>query len=362
MSDLQLVQLPVGSEMNAAAQIVAPPMTLVAKFGKEKIVLTELPHSTKISAVKELLHIHTRILPMRQKLIGLVMSTSTSTQIGTSSAVRKVHDDVCLSELKVKKSCSDVIECILVGTPEERIFVDPTDRDDLPDVIDDFELDFTAESELWERHVANQDKLQASIATTTIHVMNQPRNGYPLLVLDLDHTLLEFSSSTLMQSSVENAQQHIEHMKRPYMDEFLSRAYRHYDMVVWSQTSWRWLETKLIELGMLSHPGYRFCFVLDKSSMFPITSTKKSPPYESFTHHVKPLQLIWTKFPCYRRQNSVHVDDLTRNFALNLENGLRVTPYRRKKVKARTRDVELEALSIYLERLAVEARCVHALL
>ena len=28
-------------------------------------------------------------------------------------------------------------------------------------------------------------------------------------------------------------------MKRPYMDDFLTKAYQHYDLVVWSQTSWR---------------------------------------------------------------------------------------------------------------------------
>ena len=324
-------------------------MTFIAKFGKEKITLSVLPPSTTLASIKSMLQFHTRVLPIRQKLIGLAMHSTT----GASSA-RKFNDDVTISELKVKKS-SNAIECILVGTPEEHIFVDPGDRDDLPEVIDDFDFDFTAGSELWERHVANQDKLQASIRATTIHVMNQPRPGYPLLVLDLDHTLLDFSSNTLLQSSGETAQQHAEIMKRPYMDQFLTRAYRHYDLVVWSQTSWRWLETKLIELAMLSHPGYRFCFVLDKTSMFPITSMKKRTK-ETYSHHVKPLQLIWTKFPYWGVQNTVHVDDLTRNFALNMENGLRVNPFHRKKVKARTRDVELEALSIYLERLAVEAR------
>ena len=29
------------------------------------------------------------------------------------------------------------------------------------------------------------------------------------------------------------------------------RVYPHYDIVIWSQTHWRWLETKLVELGMI---------------------------------------------------------------------------------------------------------------
>ena len=36
-----------------------------------------------------------------------------------------------------------------MGTPEEKIFIDPSDRksQDLPDVIDDFDLDFNAGSD-----------------------------------------------------------------------------------------------------------------------------------------------------------------------------------------------------------------------
>ena len=29
------------------------------------------------------------------------------------------------------------------------------------------------------------------------------------------------------------------------------RAYEHYDIVIWSQTHWRWVESKLVELGIL---------------------------------------------------------------------------------------------------------------
>ena len=68
-------------------------------------------------------------------------------------------------------------------------------------------------------------------------------------------------------------------------------------------------------------------------------------------HHVKPLQLIWTKFPQWGSHNTVHLDDLSRNFALNLTCGLRVTPFHRKKSSAR-RDLELLGLAKYLTQLA----------
>lgn len=46
-------------------------------------------------------------------------------------------------------------------------------------------------------------------------------------------------------------------MKRPHMDAFLTAVYEYYDLAIWSQTSWRWLELKLTELGFLSNPNYR---------------------------------------------------------------------------------------------------------
>lgn len=179
--------------------------------------------------------------------------------------------------------------------------------------------------------------------------MNEPRENKPLLVLDLDHTLLDFSSKTLQRDTgttgaVANA------MKRPHMDSFLTIAYQHYDLVVWSQTSWRWLETKLTELQMLTHGGYKFCFVLDKTSMFSIVSTKRDGT--SHQHQVKPLQLIWSKYPRWGPHNTVHLDDLSRNFALNLSSGLKVTPYYRKKRNMQQRDVELLGLGKYLTGLA----------
>lgn len=187
---------------------------------------------------------------------------------------------------------------------------------------------------------------------TQVNIMNPPRVGKPLLVLDLDHTLLDFSSKALQRDSStrELGQGLAARMKRPYMDEFLTKCYQHYDMVVWSQTSWRWLETKLVELGMLTHPGYKFCFVLDKTSMFAIQSTKRGGA--TVKHHVKPLQIIWSKFPdVWSSSNTAHVDDLQRNFALNQGSGIKCKAYYRKKSTAQ-RDVELLGLSNYLEMVA----------
>ncbi len=98
----------------------------------------------------------------------------------------------------------------------------------------------------------------------------------------------------------------------------------------------------------LTHPGYKICFVLDKTSMFQIISTNRSG--KNVTHHVKPLQIIWSKFPQWNSHNTVHLDDLARNFALNLDSGLKCTAYYRK--KKGSKDAELLGLGRFLELLA----------
>jgi ubiquitin-like domain-containing CTD phosphatase 1 len=120
---------------------------LVAKFGKQKIVLEDLTLQDTVATVKDRLTEKTGVLQKRQKLIGLVAS---------KGGAKAVNDDTILGDLKVKAgkkspSTSDdnviVHEFILMGSVESEIFVDPSDRDDLPDVIDDFELDFNVSEE-----------------------------------------------------------------------------------------------------------------------------------------------------------------------------------------------------------------------
>ena len=103
-------------------------VTLIAKWGKERIELPSLNPETTIGQVKNLLMERTKVLPKRQKLIGL-----------STVSKKKISDGVFLSELKVKGgSVNKSIQhsFILMGTAEKDIFVDPADRHDLPEVVD----------------------------------------------------------------------------------------------------------------------------------------------------------------------------------------------------------------------------------
>jgi ubiquitin-like domain-containing CTD phosphatase 1 len=107
----------------------------------------------------------------------------------------------------------------------------------------------------WIQHKAKEDNLQKFTESTEVHIINPPRTTAnsahkPLLVLDLDHTLLDFSSRTLTENGAtardigSSDDTVANRLKRPYMDEFLTWTYKYYDLVVWSQTSWRWLEVR----------------------------------------------------------------------------------------------------------------------
>eukprot|EP00741_Cyanophora_paradoxa_P019978 tig00021179_g19282.t1 len=272
--------------------------------------------SYTIEDVKGILYERTNVLPMRQKLLGLNLNG------------RPAPDDKQLAELNIKTKQ----KIMMVGTPEAEIPIAP---DDMPEVIVDFDIE-TKDLDLDVRlRPENRKKLQHRIETTEIRIINPPRDGKKLLVLDLDYTLFDCkgNADTIAQ------------LKRPGLDDFLAACYTEYDIVIWSQTSWKWLEMKITELGMLTSEAFHICFVLDRTSMFSVESKHR-------THEVKPLELIWAKFTDrWNAKNTVHVDDLSRNFAMNPKNGLKIAAFKNARVMGQT-DRELLYLGQYLLMVA----------
>jgi len=117
-------------------------------------------------------------------------------------------------------------------------------------------------------------------------------------------------------------------LRRPLTLEFLALAYRRYDLCIWSQSSARSLELKLGALGLLSHPRFALTVVMDRSTMF---SVQGSVAGRTRRHQVKALELLWRALPQARwgPHNTVHVDDLARNFAMNPAAGLQIEPFKR---------------------------------
>jgi len=182
--------------------------------------------------------------------------------------------------------------------------------------------------------------LQKAIAETTINVMNPFDPKKKLLVLDLDNTLFDFSGRRKTMSLADTM--------RPGLVEFLGKVFQFYNIVIWSATDWKWLEIKLIEFGLIPHPHFCFCFVLDKSCMFTVKSKRKGVMVE---HTVKALGIIWSKYPQFHSKNTIHVDDLSRNFAMNAQNGIKIKGFKYSPETVQT-DRELYYLSAYLSAVA----------
>ena len=131
--------------------------------------------STNLSELKLLIQGLTNVSPESQKLIGLSKKAGTKLN---PNATLEWHQPV----LK-----NGAINITLIGTPDAEIAELKEKVHELPSVFNDFSHEFSPATKEWQQ-------LQEFSQKTSIHFINEPRPGKKLLVLDLDHTLLDFSS------------------------------------------------------------------------------------------------------------------------------------------------------------------------
>ncbi|KAG9065344.1 hypothetical protein KI688_002669 [Linnemannia hyalina] len=250
-------------------------ISLTAQWNGKKLPF-EVDLDYTIGELKNKLMELTNVEPKRQKLM-LVRG--------------KLPDDsVVLSSLSLKNNQT----FLMMGTPEAKVIRAP---EVMPEVLNDLEEDYTPDDEAFASMAQNQKSLRSTIAKCDINIMHPMRPGKKLLVLDLDYTLIDCKA--LNNPLVD--------VMRPGLHEFLSVCYEEYDIVIWSQTSWRALEAKVTTIGLLTHADYKISFVMDISTMFSVLSQRDGKP---FKHQVKALDIIYSKFPQYSAKNTVHVDDL----------------------------------------------------
>lgn len=95
-----------------------------------------------------------------------------------------------------------------------------------------------------------------------------------------------------------------------------------YDIVIWSATSMKWIEEKMKLLAVSTNSDYKITFYLDSLAMISV----HTPKYGLV--QVKPLGVIWGKYPQYSSKNTIMFDDIRRNFLMNPNNGLKIRPFR----------------------------------
>ncbi|CAH1155357.1 unnamed protein product [Phaedon cochleariae] len=274
-----------------------------------------------VSDLKREIQKQTGVRPDRQKLLNL-------------KCKGKVPEDDCkLGQLKLK--CP--FKLMLMGSLEEDIEEANKAPSDLPEVVNDLDI----EDE--EVAIENQDvylaKVEKRINEYKINILNEFRPDKKLLVLDIDYTLFDHRSAA--ETGAE--------LMRPYLHEFLTRAYEDYDIVIWSATGMKWIEEKMKLLGVVSNPNYKIACYLDYLAMISV----HIPKYGVI--EVKPLGVLWGKFPQFSSKNTIMFDDIRKNFIMNPRNGLKIRAFREAHLN-RHKDKELLLLSQYLKDLADHCR------
>lgn len=338
-----------------------PEMSTAPKVGfsvkYQGILLSaRLAEDETVADLKAILFSMTDVPPESQKLLGMVKGKQPTdeTQLGSipyapaalkaRSASTRAGSITTDTAVAADQACKITVQFTLLGTPEAGRFKDQAipsllagDQGDAVKDLDYLELP-TAEEPKLKPHEdpKNRAKLEKTISRfSDFPIINPPRPGKRLLVLDLDYCIADTKRLLDPNSPASLA-------ARPGLHEMLKAVYPYYDICVWSQTSWRWLEIKLVELNMLGNPDYNISFVIDRTPMFRIHS-------KVGTHEVKALEFIWRRWPdVYGPHNTIHIDDLSRNFAMNPRNGLKIKAYR----QAPNFDTEFEALRRYLLQLA----------
>lgn len=295
---------------------VGSTLFLIVKWSGNEYKI-ELDESFTVLNLKNEIKKVTGVLPERQKLMGLKFK-------GKSPS-----DDILLADMKLKPNT----KIMMMGTREEELDKVKEPPPDLPEVINDFDIeDEEIAIENREEYLA---KIEKRIKDYKIEILNEPRPGKKLLVLDIDYTLFDH------RSVAETANE----LMRPFLHEFLQTAYEDYDIVIWSATSMKWVEVKMKELGVTTNPNYKLCFMLDSLAMISV----HTPKYGVI--EVKPLGVIWGRYEHWNASNTIMFDDLRRNFIMNPKNGLRIRAFREAHLN-RNKDTELLKLSKYLKDIS----------
>lgn len=156
--------------------------SIVVKWSGNEYVIDEsaVNQSDTIADLKRELHKRTGVLPERQKLIGLKYKNKPATD-----------DDVKLEHLELKANT----KVMMVGSKEKDI--EKVNNEELLtsnlNVVNDLDIPDEVEISV-EQCSENLAKIDRRVKEYKVNVLNPPRPGKKLLVLDIDYTLFDHRS------------------------------------------------------------------------------------------------------------------------------------------------------------------------
>jgi ubiquitin-like domain-containing CTD phosphatase 1 len=153
------------------------------------IVANRSPLS-RVADLKDKLNSLTSVPPDRQKIIGLISRKLPPDDVTMYAAI--FFPSFYASHplrLRRKLGLTPGKKFTLIGTP---VGMELQARsDDTPDVMNDFDVDVSQYPELmmsFANDQRNVRKVKEATDNLELHIMNEPREGKPLLVLDLDYS------------------------------------------------------------------------------------------------------------------------------------------------------------------------------
>nr|XP_015204796.1 PREDICTED: ubiquitin-like domain-containing CTD phosphatase 1 [Lepisosteus oculatus] len=305
-------------------------VSVIIKWGGQEYSITTLCEEDTVFDLKQSIKSLTGVLPERQKLLGLKVKG------------KAAEDDIKLGTLKLKPNT----KIMMMGSREESLedVLGPPPEND--DVINDF--DFEEEVIEVENREENLAKIARRVKDYKVEILNPPREGKRLLVLDVDYTLFD------TQRITQNRERQFS--KSPLLVDDQSRGVQLKMCHVWPSCSHKGFNTLLAlswtvlfvlqVLGVTNNPNYKITFMLDSAAMITVHIPKRG------VVEVKPLGVIWGKYSeFYNKKNTIMFDDIGRNFLMNPQNGLKVRPFMKAHLN-RDKDRELFKLSQYLKEIA----------
>lgn len=248
------------------------PLTVTGRWGAKAVELTLSPadwDTISFDEFRKLIESETDIPSEKMKILGIFNAESKAPE----------KSDL-IKNLLFKRADRSFM---LVGTARGNYLQEPDLSEDDEDAVPVYDIIMAPD--------ALEQRLKAAIRTTDLRWINNANPDKKLLVLDLDYTLFDCHGTRDVRLPISE-------YKRPFFDSFLRESYENFNICVWSQTSWTWVEAKVTELGMLNSSQYNIVFCLDQSSMFTIRARKRCSSDER-THQVKALEIIWKICPMF---------------------------------------------------------------